>query len=73
MTDDSDTPVPSPCRRRCELHPIERRCLGCLRTIDEIAGWARFGEAERRAIVAAVAARRAALGDAEPSPPPRSR
>jgi len=35
-------------------------CEGCLRTIEEIAEWSSAGEARRRAILEAVAMRRAA-------------
>lgn len=54
------TAVASPCRKLCQLHPIERVCLGCFRTIDEIAKWARLSEAKRTAIVADLPRRRAA-------------
>jgi predicted Fe-S protein YdhL (DUF1289 family) len=35
-------------------------CLGCFRTLDEIARWSGLDNAERRAIVEALPARRAA-------------
>ncbi|TBW40940.1 DUF1289 domain-containing protein [Siculibacillus lacustris] len=53
-------PIPSPCRRECQLHPIEKQCLGCFRTIDEISRWIRLSEAERTRITADLPARRAA-------------
>lgn len=34
-------------------------CLGCLRTLPEIAGWGRLSEAERSAIMAELPGRRA--------------
>lgn len=57
--------VASPCRKLCQLHPIERVCLGCFRTIDEISKWARLSEAKRAAIVADLPARRAAREERE--------
>jgi len=33
-------------------------CLGCFRTLAEVAGWASFADAEREAILAALPARR---------------
>lgn len=42
----------SPCVDICVIHPRERLCTGCLRTIDEITAWARFSEDERQAIMA---------------------
>lgn len=50
----------SPCVGICRLD--ERAvCVGCGRTIDEIAEWSRAGEARRRTIVADAAIRRAAI------------
>ncbi|HKA64329.1 MAG TPA: DUF1289 domain-containing protein [Methyloceanibacter sp.] len=33
-------------------------CIGCGRTLDEIAGWAAMGAEERRAIMAVLPARK---------------
>jgi predicted Fe-S protein YdhL (DUF1289 family) len=33
-------------------------CVGCLRTLGEIAGWANAGDDDKRLILAAVAKRR---------------
>ena len=33
-------------------------CLGCFRTLPEIAGWARFSEAERAALMVELPTRR---------------
>lgn len=49
--------VSSPCVKLCVVHREERICVGCFRSIDEIAGWSRFTEAERRAIMADLPAR----------------
>jgi len=43
--------VESPCVRICIVHPAERICTGCLRSLDEIAGWSRYSPEERRAIM----------------------
>jgi predicted Fe-S protein YdhL (DUF1289 family) len=37
-------------------------CLGCMRTIDEIAGWASFDEAARRRVCEALVVRRGQVG-----------
>ena len=60
MTEDDDLPVASPCRKQCQLHPIEKLCLGCFRTIDEIGSWTRYSDAKRQAITAELPARRQA-------------
>jgi len=53
---------PSPCIGICLIDPANRRCRGCLRTIDEIATWYGADVAEKRAILARIAARRAVEG-----------
>lgn len=42
--------VDSPCLKVCVMHPGERICLGCHRTIDEISAWSRMTQAERTRI-----------------------
>ena len=39
------------------LDPATGACLGCGRTLTEIAGWASMSDAERRAVMAALPAR----------------
>ena len=41
------------------MDPIAGMCVGCLRTIDEIAHWSTMDEAQKRAVLAAIAVRRA--------------
>ena len=48
----------SPCVGICLMDPATRICRGCLRTIDEIAGWYDASAAEKRAILARLVARR---------------
>jgi predicted Fe-S protein YdhL (DUF1289 family) len=48
----------SPCIGICLMDPATRACRGCLRTIDEIAGWYDAGAAEKEAILARLALRR---------------
>jgi uncharacterized protein len=51
----------SPCISVCRLDPVSRICIGCGRTIAEIAAWPSLSEPERKAIVARL---EAALGAA---------
>ncbi len=44
--------VDSPCIQICVVHPEERLCTGCLRSIDEITRWSKMDEAERAEITA---------------------
>ncbi|MBT0963288.1 DUF1289 domain-containing protein [Denitromonas iodatirespirans] len=53
--------VASPCIDICKMDPRTGLCVGCARTIDEITAWSRIGDDEKRAILARVAEREAAL------------
>ena len=50
--------VPSPCISVCRMDDARQYCVGCLRTLDEIAAWGRASDPQRLAILDAVAARR---------------
>ena len=51
----------SPCVKICLYEPGAGLCLGCGRSLDEIAGWAAMSSAERRRIMAVLAPRLAGL------------
>lgn len=44
--------IESPCVKLCLMHPTERICMGCYRSIEEIAGWGRMTPEARRAVMA---------------------
>ena len=44
--------IDSPCVQICVIHPEERICTGCYRTIAEITDWSRMSPQARRAIMA---------------------
>ncbi|MDE2159011.1 MAG: DUF1289 domain-containing protein [Burkholderiales bacterium] len=46
----SDGGVASPCINVCRIDAATGWCVGCLRTIDEIASWSQLADAERRAL-----------------------
>ena len=52
--------VKSPCVEVCRMDPAKDVCAGCYRTLDEIARWRDMPDAERRAVLDAIADRRAA-------------
>jgi uncharacterized protein len=54
-----ETSPVSPCLGICLMDPATRTCRGCLRTVEEIAGWYEATAAEKRAILARLAERRA--------------
>ena len=56
--------VESPCINVCKMEAD--LCVGCFRTLDEIARWANIGDDDKRLILAAVALRRSKL-DAGPA------
>lgn len=43
--------IASPCVKVCVIHPVERICAGCYRTVDEIAAWSRMAPEERARIM----------------------
>ena len=52
----------SPCIGVCTLDPAARTCIGCLRTVDEIARWPSMSDAERVQVVLQLRLRRHAHG-----------
>ncbi|MCA0869810.1 DUF1289 domain-containing protein [Seohaeicola saemankumensis] len=44
--------IDSPCVQICVIHPQERICTGCLRSIDEITRWSKMSPEDRRAVMA---------------------
>jgi len=53
-------PASTPCIQVCVLDPDSGLCLGCGRTIEELARWSAMTEAERKRIMAELPSRRAA-------------
>jgi hypothetical protein len=49
--------IQSPCIKLCTIHPEERICVGCLRTIDEITAWSRLSHEARSALMAELPSR----------------
>ena len=61
----------TPCIAVCQMDPRTNLCFGCGRTLPEIARWSGMDRAERRAVMAQLAARMAEAG--LPPPEPRKR
>jgi len=49
--------IETPCVKICQIHPTERLCIGCLRSLDEIGRWSKMTPEERRAVMADLPAR----------------
>ena len=53
--------VASPCVDVCRMDAASGYCEGCCRSLEEIASWSVYGPAEKRAVLALLPARKAAL------------
>ena len=51
-------PIKSPCVQVCAVDPASGLCLGCFRSLAEIAGWIRLTDAEREAVLSELPGRR---------------
>ena len=51
--------VPSPCISVCVMDPDGTFCLGCFRTLDEIAAWGTLDPDAKRRVLALLPAREA--------------
>ena len=60
----------TPCIKLCVIDAASGLCAGCGRSLAEIGGWLGFSDAERRAVMAGLPARLAALPAAAPAPEP---
>ena len=50
IPDPMSSPVPSPCISVCRMDAATGWCEGCLRTLEEIAGWSRMNDDEKRVV-----------------------
>ena len=53
--------IESPCVKICVVHPQERICTCCLRSIDEITRWSKMSAEERRDVMDALPERKPLL------------
>ena len=49
--------IQSPCVQICVVHPEERICTGCYRTIDEITRWSKMTPEDRTRVMDELPAR----------------
>jgi predicted Fe-S protein YdhL (DUF1289 family) len=54
-------PIATPCIKVCVVDGESGLCMGCYRQLPEVAGWARYSDAERAAIMAELPARRSRI------------
>jgi predicted Fe-S protein YdhL (DUF1289 family) len=60
----------SPCIKVCQMDPVRGVCIGCCRSLDEIARWGGMSEAERLEILDKLPERRKRLDIPEIAVPP---
>jgi predicted Fe-S protein YdhL (DUF1289 family) len=53
--------IATPCVKVCVVDGESGLCLGCYRQLSEVAGWSRFSDAERAAIMAELPSRRSRI------------
>ena len=58
----------TPCVKVCQMDPRRGLCLGCRRTLDEIARWGAMSDQEREGVIAELPSR--SLDVPEVSVPP---
>lgn len=51
----------TPCIKVCQMDPVKGVCIGCCRTLDEIARWSAMSEAERSRVLDQLEERRNAV------------
>lgn len=59
-------PVPSPCINVCRMDERSGWCVGCFRSLDEIAAWSRLDDERRRALWQRLPERRQAWQRTQP-------
>lgn len=59
--DELRPPIATPCIKVCVIDGESGLCLGCQRTLSEVASWERLTEAERAAVMAILPGRRSRI------------
>ena len=58
-------PITTPCVKVCVVDGESSLCLGCFRTLEEIAGWSRLTPERREVIMSELASRRSRINPAK--------
>jgi predicted Fe-S protein YdhL (DUF1289 family) len=62
----------SPCEKICTVDPGSGLCSGCGRSLEEIASWTSYSDAERARVMQELPRRLTAMGLGRTPPPVRS-
>ena len=54
-------PIATPCVQVCVVDGESGLCLGCFRTLGEVAGWSRLSDAARARVMAELPARKSRI------------
>lgn len=65
MTEAAPRPIRTPCIQVCTVDGPSGLCLGCFRTLPEIARWAKLAPEERDALMVELPGRRARIDPAK--------
>ncbi len=57
-----EAPVASPCNSVCSIDRVTGYCVGCLRTLGEIASWSELSMPEKRTLIPMLERRRSVYG-----------
>jgi hypothetical protein len=60
----------SPCIKVCQMDPVRGVCIGCCRTLDEIARWSAMSDQEQFQVLEELPERRRRLDVPEIAVPP---
>ena len=61
--------ITSPCNKVCTVEPVSGLCMGCGRSVSEIASWIGYSDDERTRIMAELPRRLASLRGSDANPP----
>lgn len=55
MVSSEEDQVPSPCINVCQLNEAGTHCIGCHRSVEEIANWSKYSNAQKHAVLDRIA------------------
>lgn len=58
MTETPPPPIKTPCIKVCVIDGTSGLCMGCFRSLPEVAGWGRLSEEARESLMAELPDRR---------------